>query len=191
MDLKAEMLKVEVTNSLGADLEDRLDNEVKTANELAGAAAALDQAATKVPTDLIAKAKEDPGIKDGLDESEVRGLVIKYLGRAGDYLRSISQSQQQKATLQGGCVEGLRCAMKMIQKKRDVSAAKLKTLIALAKEQAAAEERGEEPPRTAAEVARKEHGTVADRRAAAKQAKKNTKKKTTKKKTTKKKTTKA
>lgn len=192
MNPNKSMLTVEITNDLGNDLEDRLESEVKTANELAGAAAALDQAAIKVHSGLVAKAKDDANIKDGLTREEVLKLVINYVTRAGDYLKAMSSAEQQKAITQGGRVEGMQAVVAVLKKKREAETKKLQMMIALAKEQEQAEEKGEEVPRTAAEMARAEHGSAADRRAEAKSEKvtkkiiKKTPKKTTKKKTKKK-----
>lgn len=166
MSLEKEMIRVEVANSLGADLEDRLENEVATTSQLEGAADALMQAAEKVPRDLIEKAKKDDNIKDDLTAQECLKIVINYISRCGDYLKSMSFNERQKAITQGGRVDGLKDAMKVIERKRDVAAKKLKMLISLAKEQQEAEEKGEDPPRTPAELARKEHGTLAERREA-------------------------
>jgi len=188
MNPNKSMLTVEITSDLGNDLEDRLESEVKTANELAGAAAALDQAAIKVHSGLVAKSKDDANIKDGLTREEVLKLVIDYVTRAGDYLKAMSQAEQQKATTQGGRVEGMQAVVAVLKKKREVETKKLQMMIALAKEQEQAEKKGEEAPRTAAEMARAEHGSAADRRTAERSEKvtKKTAKKKTKKKTAKK-----
>ena len=180
MNINKTMLIADVANDLGADLEDRVESERKTANELVGAAAALKQASIKVPRDLAARANDDTNIKDGMAEHEVRKMVKEYLTRAGDFLQHLSMVEQQKATTQGGIVDGLTQAMSLIQKRRDVETAKLKRMIALA-EQEDTSTPGAERPRTAAEAARSEHGSAADRKAAA-EAEKAPKKKTTKKK---------
>jgi hypothetical protein len=189
MNLNKSMLKVDIANDLGADLEDSLDSEQKTTNELAGGANALKQAAIKVPRDLVAKVEDDTKIKDGLAEHEVRKMIKEYLTRAGDYLNHLSTIELQKAITQGGRVEGLRQAMALIKKQRDTETVKLKQMLALAQEQEDATVAGVEVPRTAAEAARAAHGSAAERKAAT-ETEKTTKKKTTKKKTTKKKTTK-
>jgi hypothetical protein len=189
MNIKKSMLIADVANDLGANLEDRVESEQKTASALAGGAEALKQAAIKVPRDLAARADNDQNIKDGMSEPEVRKMVKEYLTRTGDFLQHLSAVEQQKAITQGGIVDGLRQAMVLIQKRRDAETTKLKQMIALA-EQEDASTPGAEVPRTAAEAARTEHGSAAERKAAAETEKITKKKKATKKKATKTKATK-
>ena len=107
MNLDKAQLKIAVANNLGADMEDRLEGEMKAAHELAGAAQALRQVAKKVPADLIAKLEADQeegdkAIKDGLEAHLVVQLIKQWLTRAGDYLGHMADVEQQKAVAQGG-----------------------------------------------------------------------------------------
>ncbi len=185
MDANKSILTVEITANLGADIEDRLETEISTRDELIGGANALDQAATKVPQDLITKAKEDAHIKNGLTEMEIKHLVIDYLTRAGDYLKAMSLNERQKAITQGGVVDGMQAVVAVLNKKREVETKKLQMMLSLAKEQEEVEKKRkagkavEDAPRTAAEAARKEYGNAADRRTT--KPKKTSKKKASKK----------
>lgn len=173
MQLDKVKLKMLVANDLGADMEDRLEGELKTAHEFAGGASALKQVAAKVLPTFAPRVDEDEKIVDGMDAIAVRKLVKQYLTRACDFANHLGDVEQQKAITQGGRVEGLQQAMKMVQKVRDVEAQKLQQLIALARE----EMESGAPIRTPGEAARAEHGSAADRKEEAKTAKAAPKKK--------------
>lgn len=174
MGVEKSQLKMLVANDIGADIEDRLEGERRTQYELNGAAAGLKQASKKVPNDLIAHLKkdEDEGlIKDGMEVHLVVQLVKKYLTKAGDFLSHLGDVEQQKAITQAGRADGLESAMEMVRKVRQAEATKLQRFIALAQEADDVSTDGAEGtpevPRTPAEAARAEHGSVAERRAAA------------------------
>lgn len=166
MNLEKANLKIMVVNNLGADIEDRVEGEMKAAHELNGASQALRQAAIKIPRDLAAKV--DASLKEGeipenLDAMAAAGLVKKYLMKAGEFLNHLADVEGQKAITQLGRVDGLRQAMQLVQKTKDEEVKKVQIF-------AAAQEgtpEGEEPPRTAGSVARKERGSAADRKAQA------------------------
>jgi hypothetical protein len=169
MNLDKAQLKIAVANNLGADMEDRLEGEMKAAHELAGAAQALRQVAKKVPADLIARLEADQeegdkAIKDGLEAHLVVQIIKQWLTRAGDYLAHMADVEQQKAVAQGGRASGLQDAMKLVKKMKDEETQKIQTFMELAT-------KGEEAgvltaPRTAGEAARLEHGKAADRKEA-------------------------
>ena len=168
MNLDKAQLKIAVANNLGADMEDRLEGEMKAAHELAGAAQALRQVAKKVPADLIAKLEADQeegdkAIKDGLEAHLVVQLIKQWLTRAGDYIAHMADVEQQKAVAQGGRAAGLQDAMKLVKKMKDEETQKLQTFMELS---AKGEEAVLTAPRTAGEVARLEHGKAADRKEA-------------------------
>lgn len=168
MNLDKAQLKIAVANNLGADMEDRLEGEMKAAHELAGAAQALRQVAKKVPADLIAKLEADQeegdkAIKDGLEAHLVVQLIKQWLTRAGDYLGHMADVEQQKAVAQGGRAAGLQDAMKLVKKMKDEETQKLQTFMELS---AKGEEAVLTAPRTAGEAARLEHGKAADRKEA-------------------------
>ncbi len=161
-------LTITLATEFGADLEDRLEGERKTMNELVGAYQALKQAATKVPADLVGllqtSLEKGEEIKDGMDSAEVAQLIRKYLARVGDYLTHLAEVEQQKAIVEGGRVAGLADAMKLVQKRRDDEATKLQRMIEAAKQIQNDEVVAD--IRSAGEAARAEHGTAAERRAA-------------------------
>lgn len=164
MNLEKANLKILVANNLGADIEDRVDGEQQAANEMKGAAEALRQAALKVPRDLAAQldtALKEDQIPSGLDALQVAEFAKKYLAKAGDFLRHLAEVEQQKAVMQLGRVAGLQQAMEVIKKTRDQEAQKVK-----AHEEEDSEDGGN-GVRTSGGAARKERGSVADRRAAA------------------------
>jgi len=168
MNLDKAQLKIAVANNLGADMEDRLEGEMKAAHELAGAAQALRQVAKKVPADLIAKLEADQeegdkAIKDGLEAHLVVQIIKQWLTRAGDYLGHMADVEQQKAVAQGGRASGLQDAMKLVKKMKDEETQKLQTFMELS---AKGEEAVLTAPRTAGEAARLEHGKAADRKEA-------------------------
>jgi len=168
MNLDKAQLKIAVANNLGADMEDRLEGEMKAAHELAGAAQALRQVAKKVPADLIAKLEADQeegdkAIKDGLEAHRVVQIIKQWLTRAGDYLGHMADVEQQKAVAQGGRASGLQDAMKLVKKMKDEETQKLQTFMELS---AKGEEAVLTAPRTAGEAARLEHGKAADRKEA-------------------------
>jgi len=166
MNLEKSQLKMQLANNLGADIEDRVEGELKAANELQGAAQALKQAAIKVPRDLAAKidtALAEGEIKD-MGALEVAEFAKKYLTKAGDFLMHLSEVENQKAVAQRGRVDGLRYAMETVQKMRDTEAERIDLVLR------AMEEEGE-APRTEASAARKAHGSAADRKAEAQEAK--------------------
>ena len=177
MNIEKTELKILIATDIGASLEDRLEGEVKATHELSGASMALRQAAKKVPNDLVARVESDENIKDGMEEHLIRKVVKEYLARVGDYLMHLSDVEQQKAITQGGRVDGIRTAMDIVKKMRDTEVSRAQAAIALASSNAKGE-----PVRTAAEAARKENGTVAERREAEK--KKPARKKATRKKST-------
>ena len=154
-------LKVDIANHLGADIEDRVEGELKAAHELSGAADALKQAAIKVPRDLAAKidtALAEGEIKD-LGALEVAEFAKKYLAKAGDFLMHLSEMEKQKSVAQLGRVDGLRFAMESVKKMRDAEVQRIQAVLD------SIEEDGE-PPRTQASLAREAHGSAADRKAA-------------------------
>jgi len=168
MNLDKAQLKIAVANNLAADMEDRLEGEMKAAHELAGAAQALRQVAKKVPADLIAKLEADQeegdkAIKDGLEAHRVVQIIKQWLTRAGDYLGHMADVEQQKAVAQGGRASGLQDAMKLVKKMKDEETQKLQTFMELS---AKGEEAVLTAPRTAGEAARLEHGKAADRKEA-------------------------
>lgn len=168
MNLEKANLKILVANNLGADIEDRVEGEQKAAYEMNGAADALRQAALKVPRDLAAQldtALKEDQIPSGLEAIQVVEFAKKYLAKVGDFLRHLAEVEQQKAMMQLGRVDGLRQAMEVIQKTRDQEAQKVK-----AHEEEDSEDGGN-GVRTSGGAARKERGSVADRRAAAQEAK--------------------
>ena len=166
MSVEKSQLKMMITNSIGADIEDHVDGSRKTAHELNGAAQALKQAAKKVPADLVAhveRALVSGEIEDGLDSKLVAQLVKKYLARVGDFLNHLGDVEQQKAVAQFGRVSGMEDAMKLIQKMRDSESAKLQRLTELAQ----SDEIVLPMPsvRTAASAAKEAHGDLVVRRA--------------------------
>jgi hypothetical protein len=192
MNLEKSQLKMQIANNIGADIEDRVDGEMRAAHELSGASDALQQAALKVPRDLAAKidtALAEGEIKD-MGALEAAEFAKKYLAKAGDYLRHLSEVERSKAQDQLSRVAGLKFAMESVQKLRDREAERIQdTLDAI--------EEGGEAPRTEASAARKAHGSAADRKAEASKgngapskkktpAKKRTKKTSAKKRTPKK-----
>jgi len=186
MNIEKAQMKTLIANDLGASVEDRLEGSAKTAHELSGAASALKQASRKVPTDLAAKADNDESFKDGMEGSEVRALVKKYLGRVGEYLSHLSDVEQQKAIIQGGRSDGLREAMDIIKKMRDNEAKKINAILSMIEKPAVVpSEENDMAPRTTSEMAKVANGSLAERRAEAKSNPK-TKRPTRKKQTTKK-----
>ncbi|NIT79749.1 MAG: hypothetical protein GWN58_33875 [Anaerolineae bacterium] len=166
MNIEKSQLKMQIANNIGADIEDRVEGELRAAHELLGAADALQQAALKVPRDLAAKvdtALAEGEIKD-MTALEAAEFAKKYLAKAGDYLRHLSDVERSKASDQRSRVAGLKFAMDSLQKMRDEEAQRIQAVID------ATEEDGE-APRTEASAARKAHGSVADRRAAEAEAK--------------------
>ena len=161
MGFEKSKLKLLVVNDIGATIEDRLEGEIKAAHELAGASIALKQAAERVPPMLVSKVDEDASIVDGLEAILVRQMIKKYLTRVGDFLKHLSDVEQQKAVAQGGRVDGIRQAMFLVQKTRTAEEANLQRILDVAR----VEEEGQ-PVRTQAEAARLEHGTAAERKAA-------------------------
>lgn len=162
MNIDKAQLKVLIANDFGADLEDRLEGEQKTAYELGGGASALKQASTKVVRDLVAhveKSFNDGEIKDGMDAPSVVQLIKKYLARVGDYLSHLSDVEMQKSIAQAGRVDGIRSAMKVIEKTRNDEIEKIKVFNTVASSSDA-----DTDLRTIASFARAEHGTVSDRR---------------------------
>ena len=181
MNLEKSQLKMQIANSLGADIEDKVEGEKRAADEMAGASAALKQASGKVPRDLAAKidtALAEGEIKD-MGAMEVAEFAKKYLTKAGDYLAHLADVENAKAVAQRGRVDGLTFAMEAVQKMRDAEAERIQMVLK------AIEEDGE-APRTEASAARKAHGSVADRRAEAKQQSEVTPTKRPRKKSTKK-----
>jgi hypothetical protein len=173
MSIEKSKLKMMVANNLGADIEDGLEGQLKAAHELDGAAESLKQVAKKVPADLAAKVDQDldgGNIKDGMTPSQVAQYAKQYLTRVGDYLAHLSDVQRQKAITQFGRVDGMKDAMKIVQQMHDSESAKIVALSKLGEESLV-------QPRTASESARREHGSAADRKAAAGKAVKNTPKK--------------
>ncbi len=167
MSITETQLGIVISNNLGASLEDRYEGEMKTTFELSGAAVALKLAAKKVPVDLSAhadRAFEKGEIKD-LEAAEVVSIIKKYLARVGDFLEHLGEVEQQKAVAQGGRAAGMKDALAMVQKFRDGESAKLQRMIEAAK-QISEDDVVTSSPRTSGEMARAEHGTVADRRAA-------------------------
>lgn len=169
MTIDKAQLKILIANNLGATIEDRLEGERKAQYELQGSAHALKQAAQKVPHDLIAKLEREQQegvnvIKDGLEAHHVVGLIKLWLTKAGDFLGHLSDVEQQKAVIQGGRAAGLEEAMRIVKQMRDETTQRLQEIVARADADAA-------PPlpeqRSAAAQARAEHGTLAERRAAA------------------------
>jgi hypothetical protein len=166
MNPEKSQLKIVFANNLGADLEDRLEGERKAMHELAGAAQALRQASRKVVADLIARLEAEQGesekvIKDGLEAHLVVQKIKQWLTRAGDFLGHLADVEQQKAVAQGGRSAGLEDAMKLVKKIQDDEAAKLQRMAELAQ---APEDTV--VARTEGGAARREHGTVAERRQA-------------------------
>jgi hypothetical protein len=169
MAIDKAQLKILIANDLGATIEDRLEGERKSQYELQGAAVALKQAAQKVPRDLIAKLEREQTegtnvIKDGLEAHHVIGLIKLWLTKASDYLGHLADVEQQKAIIQGGRAAGLEDAMKIVQRMRDETVQRVQEIAAAADSDAP-------PPlvdrRSEAAAARAEHGSVAERRAAA------------------------
>jgi hypothetical protein len=192
MNLAKSELKMQIATNLGADIEDRVEGELKAAHELAGASDALKQAAIKVPRDLAAKidtAVAEGEIKD-MTALEAAEFAKKYLTKAGDYLAHLSVVERQKSDAQFGRVEGLKFAMETIQGVRDQEAERLQSVLDTIEEDG-------EPPRTEASAARGAHGSAADRKAQeakgsnGESSKPPPKKKTSKKRSGKKKTSKA
>jgi len=184
MNIEKSQMKNLIANNLGASIEDRLEGSMRTAHELAGASSALKQAARKVPTDLAAKADDDESFRDGMEATEVRGLVKKYLGRVGEYLSHLSDVEQQKAITQSGRSDGLREAMEIVKKVRDQETKKIQAVMSMLDKvknkhgTQDAEVTGNEPediPRTAAEAARMANGSLSERREEAKSTKTATK----------------
>lgn len=166
MNIEKAKLKMLIANDLGADLEDRLDGERRTANELAGAASGLKQAAIKIQAQLAARADEDEVCRDGMEEHEVRKIVKQYITRACDFMNHLGAVEEQKAIAQGGRVEGIQQAMELVQKVRDTEAKNIQRLIA------AVEATEAEEIRTPSEAAKAAHGGAADRKAEAEAASK-------------------
>lgn len=163
MNLEKANLKILVANHLGADIEDRVEGEQKAAHEMNGASDALRQAALKVPRDLAAQldtALKEDQIPASMDSLQVVEFTKKYLAKVGDFLRHLSEVEQQKAMMQLGRVDGLRQAMEVIKKTRDQEALKVK-----AHEEEDSTDGGN-GARTSGAAARKERGSVADRRSA-------------------------
>lgn len=159
--------RILTTNNLGADLDDRLEGQRKATHELEGAAAALKQAAKKVPADIIAlldREFAEGKIKD-LEATEVVALIKKYLTRVIDYLEHLGDVEQQKAVAQAGRVAGLEDALKVLKTRKDEDVAKFQRMVEAAK-QIGEDGVVNEGPRTTGELARAEHGSATDRRAA-------------------------
>jgi len=168
MNIEKANLKVLVANSIGADIEDRVEGEQKAAYEQAGAAEALRQAASKIPRDLSAKVDrslKEGEIKESLEAMEVAALVKLYLSKVGVFLLHLAEVEHQKSTLQLGRVRGLKQAMEIVQTTRDQEVQKIKAL-----EETALESGGDErlDLRTAGSAARNSCGSAADRKAASK-----------------------
>lgn len=166
MNIEKSQLKMQIANNIGADIEDRVEGEMRAAHELSGASNALQQAALKVPRDLAAKidtALAEGEIKD-MGALEAAEFAKKYLAKAGDYLRHLSEVERQKASDQLGRVAGLKFAMESVQRMRDKEAERIQGALD-------AMEAGEEAPRTEASAARKAHGSAADRKAEAQEVK--------------------
>jgi len=181
MNPEKSKLKIMIANDFGVSIEDRLEGELKAANELAGASSALRQASKKVPLELCAKVSEEfekGEIKDGMQSHHIAQLVKKYLIRAGDFLNHLADVEQQKAVSQFGRAAGLQEAVKMIKKVQEEENERLQGFSSVS----------DDKLRTASSIARAEHGTAAERKKIAEdKKKKTTKKKTTRKKTSKKK----
>lgn len=182
MNPEKSKLKIMIANDFGVSIEDRLEGELKAANELAGAALALRQASKKVPLEWCAKVAEsfEKGeIKDGMEGHHIAQLIKKYLIRAGDYLSHLADVEQQKANTQFGRAAGLQEAVKMMKKIQDEENERLQGLLSVS----------DDTLRTASSIAKAEHGTAIERKQAAVEEKKKkiAKKKNSKKKSSKKK----
>jgi hypothetical protein len=172
MNIDKAHMKVAVATDIGADIEDRMDGELRAAQELEGAAKALEGAAKKVTVDVAAKVdialKEGTEIRDGMTTLEVAEVIKKYVTKAGHYLLHLSDVAKHKSAAQRSRADGLRDAMDAVLKLREKEQQKIEGFLKLV-EQAEAEGDGEivpEVPRTPAEAARMQRGSIADRRAA-------------------------
>ena len=173
MNLEKSKLKVLILNNLGADIEDKLDSEVKTTYELLGGSDALKQAAYKIPRDLAAKL--DKAIKENeLAETyttlEAAELVKKYLTKVQDYLLHIAETEKFKSTTQKGCVNGLRSAMDIVQKQKLDEAKKIEQILSILDNKDETILPGTDI-RTSNEMAIVANGTLEERREQAKQTK--------------------
>jgi hypothetical protein len=163
VNLEKSQLKIQLANNLGADIEDRLAGEQRAVHELEGANDALRQAAVKVPQDLAAKvdtALAEGELKD-MTALEASEFAKKYLTKAGDYLMHLATMEKSKAEAQKARVQGLEFAMDTVKELRDAEVDRMQGVLN-------AIEEDEDPPRTEAELARKAHGSLAERRADAK-----------------------
>lgn len=171
MSIEKSKLKMLIANNLGADIEDGMEGQLKSAHELDGAANALKQAAKKVPHDLAARVDqelEEGKIKEGMTPPQVAQFAKQYLTRVGDFLAHLGDVAQQKAITLHGRVDGMKDAMKIVQNMHDSESAKILALSQMSEEALV-------QPRTASAMAKAEHGSAVDRKAAASKKKSPTK----------------
>jgi hypothetical protein len=115
MNIDKAHMKVAVATDIGADIEDRMEGELRAAQELEGASKALEGAAKKVTVDVAAKVDialdEGTEIRDGMTSLEVAEVIKKYVTKAGHYLLHLSDVAKQKSAAQRSRADGLRDAM--------------------------------------------------------------------------------
>lgn len=184
--LKSEV-KIGTTLEIGANVEDMCEGAEATVHEYKGAEDALKQS-TKAVQSLhthVDKDLEDGKIDEVLNEPLlVAEYVKRYVTRAIGILDNLAtRAEYQKFKAQGKA-EGLRAAVESIKKVHDAEEAKLRGYLAAVElEQAkesgeAVEEEGTGRPSAAREASGRPIDKLADRRAAAKEAKSTEKKPT-------------
>jgi len=197
MSIEKSELKILIAQNLGADIEDRLESAKRSVHHLEGGAEALRQAAIAVPAGVIAKIDilfNEGNIKEGMTALEVYEKLKKYVSKCGDFLSHLSENEKSKINMQQGEVNGIQVAMRIVKDMYDKEIASVQAVkdhldaIASGDEEAilrssrgAARPSGVRPGPSTASVRKAQggngdanaaaiaaHGTLAERRAAAK-----------------------
>ena len=138
-------------------------------------------AAEKVPFAICGKIKqslEGGEIQEGLSPLQVAEWTVKQVMKCADFLRHLADNQKVQLPIQRGRIEGLKTAMAMMVKARDTELEKAdlnrkaeasgEPLRGLARPSGVHPGPSQAGLRKAAEGAKEAHGSLAERRAAAK-----------------------
>jgi len=183
MSIDKSELKALLANSFGADFEDKVEGFSRDLQKMKGASEAYKAASEKIALQISAKIKAD--LEGGKIEMATAEYSIKQVMRCSDFLQHMHGLTEAQIPIQAGRIDGLQTAMAVIAKSRDHELAQ--AAAARAALEAGEPLRGDARPsgvrpgpsqaalRKAAEnpeaAAKAEHGTLAERRAAAKAAK--------------------
>ena len=181
MSIEKAELKALIANDFGADFEDKVEGFTRDLHKMQGAAEAYKAASEKISLQISIKIKEE--LESGKIEMSTAEYSIKQVMRCADFLTHMHDTTKAQIPIQSGRIDGLKTAMLVIAKSRDKELAQAEAArAALAAgeplrgdarpsgvrpgpSQAALRKAAEKSPEEAAKAT---HGTLAERRAAAK-----------------------